>query len=296
MTKDPLRIFIEPVNFCNLKCIMCPSVKNRESKTAINTRKAIEILKFLAPYSHTLHLYEWGEPLLHPDIMALISASVELQYQVRLSTNMNTDNFELIEFLGKSDIKKIRVSIDAASPLVYSKIRVNGDFDKVLRNIKLLVKTRDSMNKKRPFIELAFIIMNYNQHEIERFKELAISLKVDRVYYKTMTPFTEEENKYLPDKKYHGYGQGKLSPDIKVDTCIMPFEAVLISSTGDVYPCGFARALNKLKYGNIYSNSIKEIWNSKEAALLRSRIKENISLVDPCNRCDHISSTLKNSA
>ena len=61
--------------------------------------------------------------------------------------------------------------------------------------------------------------------------------------------------------------------------CVRPFTAIEIYDNGDVYTCcpAFFKASNESvcgRIGNIFENSVDEIWNSEEAVSLRKSILE----------------------
>jgi len=283
----PTRVFLEPTDACNLGCIMCPSGRERHPASFIDYKLALEILQLLAPTSPALHLYEWGEPLLHPRIFDLIETAVSLKFQTRFSTNLNNVKPEVLRFLAGSGLRRIRVSLDAATNETYAQIRRGGNFQQVLDNLRTLISLRNQFNRQRPQVELAFIIMQQNQHEIQAFKELALSLGVDRLRYKTLIAFNDHDlNNLLPSEDHlHCYSHRTSRPKIQTTSCAMPFTGCLIGADGSVYPCGFSKASRQNCFGNLYQKSFTEIWNSNEAQQMRQSIQVSPQYLSPCNHC-----------
>ncbi len=73
--------------------------------------------------------------------------------------------------------------------------------------------------------------------------------------------------------------------------CTRPFEEIEIHPAGDVYTC--CPNWNKFySIGNIYKNSIDEIWNSKNAQEVRKRILNNDYSLCDINACTYCSQSL----
>jgi MoaA/NifB/PqqE/SkfB family radical SAM enzyme len=70
----PYEVIIDPTNICQLRCPLCPT-GSRQSQTPrgrmdlTTFSRAIDIL---APYALHVYLHNWGESLLHPDILDFI--------------------------------------------------------------------------------------------------------------------------------------------------------------------------------------------------------------------------------
>ena len=75
-----------------------------------------------------------------------------------------------------------------------------------------------------------------------------------------------------------------LNPEILMGKkCMDIFSNVMIKSNGDVIPA-HGRCYN-LRLGNLYDNSLKEIWNSSVVARFRETVNNNGGLLPGCSRC-----------
>ena len=288
MAGNPKRVFLELTDACNLKCSMCPSGKKRFTSSSLDFKLACQLLDLFAVDMPILHLYEWGEPLLYKNISDIIKMAVGLNYKTRLSSNLYNVNKEMLTFLASSGLNRIRISMDAATERTYSVIRRGSSFNGVVQNIQFLLEERNRLGNDRPKIEIAFIVMKQNQHELELFIDLGLKLGVDRIRFKTLVAFSEEDKKLLPkDFSLHAYREDVLIPRQPVKSCIMPFEGCLISSDGQVYPCGYVKACGLDSFGNLYNQSFEEIWNGSRAFAMRMAMFEEPSRLEPCRRCPH---------
>jgi len=57
---------IDPTNYCNLHCPLCPTGQGRQSSQGYLSFELYEkVLNQLAPYLFEVWLYNWGEPFLN---------------------------------------------------------------------------------------------------------------------------------------------------------------------------------------------------------------------------------------
>jgi radical SAM protein with 4Fe4S-binding SPASM domain len=73
---------------------------------------------------------------------------------------------------------------------------------------------------------------------------------------------------------------------IPKNTCLLPFAQFVIRPDGNVSLC-CNDAYGKYTMGNLYSQSIKEIWNGSAYSELRKRLKKGRHTVDICSVCDN---------
>ncbi len=137
----PIILDIENVSRCNFRCIMCmmesfPNGKRAEDLSLESFKKLIDDQYGLLE----IKLHGIGEPLLQgDDYFEMVRYARERHIWVRTVTNASLlhvrNNYKkLID----SGIIEVQISIDGASAAVYEKIRVNGKFERVKANCKLI--------------------------------------------------------------------------------------------------------------------------------------------------------------
>jgi sulfatase maturation enzyme AslB (radical SAM superfamily) len=91
---------IEVAGLCNLRCISCnmgvPGANiNGGFMSADNYRKVLEKMSQEIPFLNSVYLYQWGEPLINPQIDEIIRITAEFGIACEISTNlMNIKNLE----------------------------------------------------------------------------------------------------------------------------------------------------------------------------------------------------------
>jgi len=177
------------MNFsCNASCIFCFTKESRNQYRKKNLdindwERYIEIL----PYCRSICIPGPGEPLLHPQFELLVSnlsKYIDRRCMVYIITNGILLDLYL-DFFKKSTITTFNISLNAASSEIHSLIMgVNKEaFERVLKNIRSLVYLRDTI-RKDIIINLSFLVVKQNVHEISGFINLGNELNVDGLYIK----------------------------------------------------------------------------------------------------------------
>lgn len=282
----PYNVLIEPTNVCNLKCPGCPTGTGilTRPKGFMSFENFKLIVNKLGPSLESIFLWNYGEPLLNKDIFKMIKYAREKNIFVMTSTNAN--------FLaGKEDklisskINKVIISLDGASRKTYQAYRKEGDFDKVVQSIKTLC-LKKSPNLK---VELQFIVMRHNEHEIPKIKKLAKIWKVDNLSLKSVWFLDERLKEKFKDlipqnKKY----QRKIE---KTGWCLKPWYHLVIQWNGDVAPCCYD-ANGQINLGNLIHQDFKEVWNGKKIKNLRKIMKKQYQgekILTICQHCPELS-------
>ncbi|MFA7576955.1 MAG: radical SAM protein [Candidatus Muiribacteriota bacterium] len=191
---NEVALFIEPTNLCNLSCIMCNHGDNSFDRSlgVMKYKEFREIAEEIKKGG--FNIWEvapfWlGEPFIHPQITDFIDKLSEVKripgniQHFNIHTNGNVLTDKHVESVVNSELDSILFSIDAADPETYRKIRVNGELDVVMSNIKKLIDRRNSLNRKKPAVIMQFIVMDENVGEIMDFIKLGQNIGINEVIY-----------------------------------------------------------------------------------------------------------------
>jgi len=226
----------------------------------------------------------------------MVSYAKKFAIDAKVDTNLNCFTREDAEKMILSGLDRLIVSIDGASPQTYSRYRVGGDFNKVISNLKILIKKKRELNKKNPHITWQFLVFRHNEHEIERVKELGKEIGVDAVGItkafignKDWIPSNEEYSHYKKEEIKNEYTSEYFKvPQEKF--CNWPWEAIVINSNGSVSVCCSVED-EKDDFGNIFKQSFREIWNNDKYLLARRFIKTRVRAGGDnniCLNCSHL--------
>jgi len=267
----PYKITIDPGNICNLGCALCPSgthsLKVPKGFMKVDVMK--RIIDELGAYLEIVSLYNWGEPLLHPDILELIEIINSSDIKVRISTNLMDLTPDIAKGLAKSNLRKVFISCDGASQKTYKRYHTKGDFNIVMDNMRLLLDERKNANSSWDVVWL-FHVFHHNEHELEKASEISrkMGLKIQfnpmrtdmgREIFETRRQAVDKDGAWIPKNPVYN----KFSnPDIQmVRFCSNLWKETTISWNGSVLPCCAVYESDKYNFGNILKQDFESIWN-----------------------------------
>ena len=257
--ENPKVIFIEPTNYCNYKCTICPitSMKRKRGFMDFDLFK-----KIIDETSRTgvkrINLQMYGEPLLHPKLPEMIKyAKSKPTLEIWFDTNVYLLKQKLSEKILESKPDGIILSFHGPTKEIYKKIHSVNGFDQCIKNIKNFKILRDKMKMKTPKIVLQSTRTDLSIGKNDKIFELFRNF-VDK--------FSITECNWCCGYSKENHSLTKL---IKRTTpCFNLLETLAVLWDGTVTVCcadfdGF------LKIGNIKDNSLMELWKSKKLQYYR---------------------------
>ncbi len=275
----PLMVVASVTYVCNARCPHCPYTNSEIRKDYANTPFMPEdIFKKLADecgrYESFIRLSGGGEPLLHPQILDLIEYAKSAGARIGLITNGSLLTPEKADRLLACGADTIEVSVDAADPETYSKVRAGLDFATLVKNMDYTLKRRSETKS-----ESKVVVSVVNQKAVEdRLKEIVEywDKLVDNVIVR----------KYLTWNILDEEGSGDPTPYLAERVpCPWPFERINVDTRGDVMFCGYDIA-GVTDLGNIMEKSLKEIWQGLEMEARRKLLLEGrYEEIEVCRAC-----------
>ena len=253
----PSLIDFEVTNHCNLSCIMCARASMKRPKGFMDMDLFKKIVDQIPPHrieKSWFHLH--GEPLLHPKLTDMIRYARETAdiSELGISTNCIPLNKAKSSALLTSPLDTFVLSIDGATSETYEKIRLNGDFDKVVENATRFIKMRDEKGLNRPAVWIQIVEMQDNAAEIEKFNAHWAPLlgPQDQVFVKNFSSFGGK----IDDRSDYYHRMPRTRPP-----CSFLWSYFVIYWDGRVTPCCMDVNAD-LCIGDLKTSSIEEIWAS----------------------------------
>ncbi len=311
-TPDSVSIVV--TNNCNLKCVMCDfwkdSTKISDGITQDEFRRLFADLKSFGV--RMVHI-TGGEPFLRNDLIDILKSAKANGLETAVLTNgtlITEDN--ILAFASNVDL--VYVSLDSPFKIQHEDIRgVPNIFEKITKNVKLLVKTiKDNAFSVR--VILCTTITSKGMHDPVEMVDLAKDLGVNGIIYNPAssiyygyTTFLKnaDSNSIIPRDAYSKMIDKIIA--LMADPANMirsnPFylsaskeflngnkryykfpcfgggyNGPLIAFDGTVFPC----CAWNIPIGNIKEWSFQEIWKSAAAKEVRRKIKRG-----ECPVCHH---------
>ncbi|MAG52835.1 MAG: hypothetical protein CMH62_02635 [Nanoarchaeota archaeon] len=281
----PIRLVIEPTNFCNLGCPLCPAGKdNKEHERGMMKLDEFkEVIDEVGDYLYEIDMYNFGESLLNRHVYDMIEYASKKNIATNLSTNLNVGDAERIVTSGLS---KLIVSADGATNDVYKQYRVYGDFDNVLSRLKKVIAKKKELNMENPRIVWQFLTMKHNQHEVPKLlklcKELGIEADIKPIRLNTAIDHevkqdkTVLKSKWLPKVEKLKRMSYRFSRPKRVgpNSCLFLWNQAVINWDGIVTPCCAIFDSGKYKFGHVKEDGgFLKAWNSDTYQRSRRMVK-----------------------
>jgi len=301
--KTPPNSVLFPViwvtNRCNLRCKMCDQWKTDYSlfKQELTTREWYSFIDSAKNLNSMVIVITGGEPLLRPDIFAIIKYINKKGLVSHLITNGTLINRDTVNKLRNSGVNSISVSLDSYLPLIHNDMRGVDCFNTVVNGIRLLKRGIPDLKlginyviTKKNFEDLYKMVsfaedLGVNQikfdpvHTNLRHRKKSLSSFEDLIFKKEDLPGLREEIeklivtlqrsklisnscvflKGIPDL-YAGRTNNRLK-------CYAGYISCAVDPLGIVAPCD-----NFDEGGNLREEPLEKIWRSELFYTLRNEV------------------------
>lgn len=303
--EKPRRLILELSQNCNLNCIMCgygghPIDESKFFDENLLTKIVAE-KGFLSDVKE-IRLNGRGESTINPRFPILINKISNIFPKAKLSitSNLMFQNEEIVNIFNENNIDLI-VSVDSANKDDYESIRKGSNYELLISRL----------NKIRN-CHIIFTLQKRNLDQIESVGKFAVEhqfgfilnvIRVDDPFYKTefnklldekwdiilhqlktLHQIIEWDSLFIPDQIWGRKILDNLATTItnwSFPICPNIREELMISYNGLVYPCYM---FNPYVLGNIYENSLEEIWNSIKRKEFTRNYRENYY----CQKCEYM--------
>ena len=269
----PLHVDYELSFRCNLRCPICIMSLPREERNRWGDggqTLSFQVLRRLldegaAKGQAAVGLNGICEPLLTPEIPEIVAYARSVGM---LDVMFNTNGLLLDEAVSirliEAGLTRLMISLDAATPETYRRIRIGSSYRTVAENVRRFVEIRNGLGRVLPQVRLSFCVTSINEHEIEEFRRQwtgVVDFFSIQQYGNTFEGEFARAREYL-FPQHHPYQPGE-NP-----RCAQPWKRVMVRHNGDVMPCCDASGLH-LVIGNIHQDSLESIWQGQAAETLR---------------------------
>ncbi|HWP59784.1 MAG TPA: radical SAM protein [Candidatus Acidoferrales bacterium] len=320
---DPICLYLEVSNECNLACKTCPITFGKVEEPAALSLQQVKHLVSQFPAVKRVVLHGVGEPLLNRDLPGIIAWLKEKDIYVLFNSNGTLINRRWSEALIESGLDEIRLSLDAATPETFARVRGRPLFAVIVRNIKGLTALKSEKGSSTPLLSLWLTGLRETLRELPDFIRLADSLGIERVYLQRLVYWdaSREDQLARPEQSlfnslraeeeelvrsgerlanslgisFEASGAtaplASLSGDAQAQpwsACMRPWTLMYITARGSAFPCCIApfstADLSRLSLGNAFAEDLRSIWNGARYREFRRRL---LSAEPPecCKRC-----------
>lgn len=296
----PTTLDIEPNNWCNFKCDHCQVTHWDKPKSELSIERFTQIIKQF-PNLLLVKVQGMGEPFLNKSTIGMLENLDSKGIQATTISNGSVITEKLIERLSKLKHTSIAFSMDGATKNTFEGIRIKGNFDKVVDNIKKLTKYCPNLD-----VSFWIVVTNKNYKECEATIDIARETGVNNITFQTYLSnwgkdemaqkindtkmeklkinhninlaVKEGDSKEVQVNRYDGDYMTTSKP------CKWPWTSMYIDASGNVVPCCVLADSDTMSFGNVFEENVKNIWNSKKYISFRKRHATG-DIPDVCKAC-----------
>ena len=289
----PIKIYLDVTTRCNLRCKHCYFYHHLTGKGEdMNIEKVKLIIDKIDKKGIPLLCLLGAEPFMREDIPEIVEYASKKGILIDVITNGTLLNEKKILELKKAGICRLVISLDGADAKTHDSIRGEGSFKKTVENIKLAIK--HGLN-----VTILFTILRTTFHQIFKIHKLTRKLGVKDLIFNIyrITPGTPEQFMICPTPlqnvlfwflikplilRFKNPKVGiediwSLIPKRRKVLCKAGFIWLRIDVKGNVHPCPTL----DFPLGNIFTDGLDKIWNSKDLLNITFERCEG----EPCSYC-----------
>ena len=299
---------------CNLACIHCHAASGKPDPHELSTEEGKRLIEQIAEIDafRTL-IYTGGEPLVRPDIFALLRHSQEIGFANIIATNGILIDDGMALKLKEHGVVCNAISLDAADPEIHNRVRNSPRaFDLAMRGIEATKKAglflqinTTAMEYNMPALDALIDFVDRQGAGIMLMYQLVAVGRGEKIKNATLKKTANRDLSHLIAAKqkrtktiiepvagpqYWPYllekdgRPGKIMHGLAKQVfhgCAAGRGFVYIKANGDVWPCPFV----EVKAGNVRENSFREIY--EESPVFRNLRNREKTLKGICGECEY---------
>ena len=275
----PLHLDVDVTTACNFRCPMCPAGRTEHFFPGLTRglfldrvlygRALAEGAGFGLP---SLRLGLTGEPLLVEDIHLWVAeARAAGVLDISLITNGALLTPERARALIEAGLTRLMVSVDAAGPETYARVRPGGHWERLWANLQEFLAVRRELGVELPLLRLSFVEMKANLAERELFREIFAPVGDYLSFQRYQNILGGSETDFAP---------ASAPAPASAGFCAEPLTRLALLADGGLAPCcsDFGR---RATLGRFPETSLVRAWNSAAAL----RLTESGGAFEPCRLC-----------
>ncbi len=291
---QPLFSTLEITQSCNLRCKHCYNFDRRGEESQLpqkfmKTSFAKDTLSQLAELGALSLNITGGEPLLHPDLIEIVTFAKKNNFHIRVKTNGLLLTLGLAKSLFKAGVREIDISLYGTNEEEYLDFCGKGGFEKTIAAIKNAMIENLKVN-------VSLILHRKNYKKLGQMIKICDELGV---FYNVSDEITDRHDKTetkstlgLSEQNYtellngpHAYFFSHENPEKNL-FCGCAKTVIGINVHGHVFPCIGA----PIFCGDLHQESLKKIWHdSKEMNKIRNLTSQDLKDCSNCEVIEHCS-------
>jgi radical SAM protein with 4Fe4S-binding SPASM domain len=265
------------VGSCQLRCVGCPNSTLVKPVTYIEPSVFAACLRNIdVAHVDVFRLFNYGEPLLHPNLPAIFDALAAAPFTIRhleLSTNAQFARWDQLEdVLHRRGLNRLVASCDGdGTPGSYERMRPPARWQKL---VAFLTRARELRDRLCPEMELMTRTVIFDDTDMARWRSVLEPLGWRPEFRRWITLVDGAEN--LSGHSVRP-GKGKCA-------FVGPLAQLYVDETGTVVPCCAHPGAANL--GSLRTTRWSEILDGNVRAAFLDKLENDRASLETCATCE----------
>ncbi len=283
----PPILYIEPTNACNCTCVICPRRNMTREIGTMDMRLFQSIITQASELGPSdIRLFNFGEPLLHPELPAMIRFCHKHRLDARFQSNGILLKLPLAAELLDSGLAYFGVSVNGLTAEEYALIRPGFQLAELFENIKGLRQLAAERCQTIHIHVNAQVVkpdIQNRQKDVDTFKKtwfgVADSISISGLnYYDNVSVIKNGELAQQNQKEMSRKSDAQV-------TCSEPFDRLIIKWDGDVTVCCVDFDAREV-VGVLTRQRLAEVWQGAAIERVRKALKAHTyNEIAICRNC-----------
>ena len=186
---DPVCLYLETTNRCNLLCTTCPRTYEELEPPADMSWKLFTTIVDQIPNVQRAVLHGVGEPMLVRNLPKMVRYLKDRGTYVLFNTNGTVLNDRNGRALIGAGLDELRVSLDAATAKSFVAVRGKNYFQRILKNVRAFRELQIREGVDRPRVSAWLTGLKETIAELPAFVKVAAEIGLKEVYLQRLVFF-----------------------------------------------------------------------------------------------------------
>jgi MoaA/NifB/PqqE/SkfB family radical SAM enzyme len=189
---EPVCLYLETTNRCNLLCTTCPRTYEELEPPADMSWELFTAIVDQVPHLARAVLHGVGEPMLVKNLPRMVRYLKDRGTYVLFNTNGTVLNEKNGRALIAAGLDELRVSFDAANAESYKAIRGKNFFNRILKNVRAFRELQEREGHTKPRVSAWLTGLRQTVEELPDFVRLAAETGIKEVHLQRLVFFNDD--------------------------------------------------------------------------------------------------------
>jgi MoaA/NifB/PqqE/SkfB family radical SAM enzyme len=310
---EPVCLYLEVTNRCNLLCTTCPRTFEELEKPADMSWDLFTRIVDQLPNLARVVLHGVGEPMMVRELPQMVAYLKARGTYVLFNTNGTLLSERKGRELIDAGLDELRVSLDAAEPEAFKLVRGRDLFERIVRKVRAFTTLQAKLGVETPRVSLWLTGLKETLDQLPDFVSLAHEMGVKEVYLQRLVFLPEARGLARPESalfeqldrndaellaqaqaradalgiKFNASGATEPGTSLTREQedqpwslCRRPWSLMYITAHGRALPCCIApvsmKGYDSFTLGDASQQTLREIWNGAGYQDFRSALLSDV--------------------